>query len=561
MKKKSKVLFLSLASCVACAALAIATPSVVGYAAEEATEEPVFGFYMVDGAAVRVNTGENVATEDVCTGISFTTNITQDYYTNTLKATYTTATSFVLTTEIAPATGTYNAKKYEWTLSDTMAYVDGVRSFRAALDYSDLTEEQRVKALALDLKATSYITVLGEEDAVLGTVETETKATEDTVRSMRGVAVDELLVNPETEDKETLEAYLGENETGASEETVYIETSEETAFEGDYTAAYWNAEKIAESNLGGEELAGVELGAKGNLVLFDDANNYKIVPFQYVTKAIETYDDLESILITQAKVEATAYTFDGYYALAKDLDFLGSEYAVLHDAGFDYKSGLSHHSNNTEMGLIGTFDGNGHTLSVKLGWYGLFGKFGAGATIKNLILNAQFETANTYTSRGTSVLAYKSTAAATINKSSVENVWINILEDNSEGKSNPSVINTISKYVEWKNLVVSYNSEKITYDLTKNGGIFCNNDSNISPSTDFTNNTSNCYVISSTKIALGNLLTGTYAGAYYASNDQDTVKYYKNFKRLEKLSDIVNEDIYADWVWEYDTETGKIVLK
>ena len=555
MKMKNKILIFLSTVCIACAAFAFAMPTAVGMAEENtATETPSYGFYMEDGAAIRVRMSDGVAEEDQCTGIRFATNVTKAYYTDTLKATYSDATSFVLTTEVAPAVGNYNPKTYTWTLNDETVYVDGVCTFWAALDYSDLTEEQRVKAIAMDLKATTYITVTKADTT---TVKVDAEANSGVVRSMRAVAV-AALQDPKTnaDDKLALKNYLGNDETGASEATVYLETSEAKAFESDYSAAYIDAEKVAENSLGGAAIASLELGEKGELVLFDNANNYKIVPFQYVTKAIENYTDLQSFLITADLVAADVKTIDGYYALTKDLDFLGSEYATFHHAGLETASGL--YSNSTEYGLTGTFDGNGYTLSVKLGWYGLFGKIGAGATIKNLILNAQFEKASNYTSRGTTVLAYKSTAT-TNNRTSVENVWINIVADNSTGKANPCVIFVNSNYIGWKNFVVSYQSETISYDLAKNGGIFCVNDT-VSQSGTFTNNTSNCYVISSTKIALTNL-TGNTAYTYYAANDQETVARFKNFKRLEKLSDLVNENIYADWVWTYDSNTGKIVLK
>lgn len=555
MKMKNKILIFLSTVCIACAAFAFAMPTAVGMAEENtATETPSYGFYMEDGAAIRVRMSDGVAEEDQCTGIRFATNVTKAYYTNNLKATYSDATSFVLTTEVAPAVGNYNPKTYTWTLNDETVYVDGVCTFWAALDYSDLTEEQRVKAIAMDLKATTYITVTKADTT---TVKVDAEANSGVVRSMRAVAV-AALQDPKTnaDDKLALKNYLGNDETGASEATVYLETSEAKAFESDYSAAYVDAEKVAENSLGGAAVASLELGEKGELVLFDNANNYKIVPFQYVTKAIENYTDLQSFLITAELVGADKKTIDGYYALTKDLDFLGSEYATFHHAGLETASGL--YSNSTEYGLTGTFDGNGYTLSVKLGWYGLFGKIGAGATIKNLILNAQFEKASNYTSRGTTVLAYKSTAT-TNNRTSVENVWINIVADNSTGKANPCVIFVNSNYIGWKNFVVSYQSEAITYDLAKNGGIFCVNDT-VSQSSTFTNNTSNCYVISSTKIALTNL-TGNTAYTYYAANDQETVARFKNFKRLEKLSDLVSENIYADWVWTYDSNTGKIVLK
>ena len=554
MKTKNKILLFLSTAFVACATLAVAMPSVVGMAADDAatessTETPAYGFYMEDGAAVRVST----AASQECTGIRYTTNITEDYYTNTLKANYANATSITLTTEIAPAADSSNPRIYTWDITNGMSYEDGVSTFYAALDYSDLTETQRIQAIAMELKATSYITVT-QADATTVTIATETCDQEDTVRSMRAVAVAALYDDETSETaKSALREYLGTNKTSESEATVYIETSETNGL-GDYTAAYLNTRKIAQDSIGGAALSGLELGEKGELVLFDDENNYKIVPFQYVTKAIEDYTDLQSLLITTELVNATVKTIDGYYALTKNLDFLGDEYSTFHHAGLESASGL--HSNGTEYGLIGTFDGNGYTLSVKLGWYGLFGKIGAGATIKNLVLNAQFEKGSTYTSRGTSVFAYKSTAT-TSNRVSVENIWIHIVADNSTGKANPCVIFVNSNYIGWKNFVVSYDSEKITYELAKNGGIFCVNDT-VSYSGTFTNNTSNCYIISSEKIALTNL-TGSKAYTYYGNTaaivNGEEKTCYQNFSYISTLADATN------LAWTYDATSGRLTVK
>ena len=135
MKMKNKILIFLSTICIACAAFAFAMPTAVGMAEENtATETPSYGFYMEDGAAIRVRMSDGVAEEDQCTGIRFATNVTKAYYTDTLKATYSDATSFVLTTEVAPAVGNYNPKTYTWTLNDETVYVDGVCTFWAALD-------------------------------------------------------------------------------------------------------------------------------------------------------------------------------------------------------------------------------------------------------------------------------------------------------------------------------------------------------------------------------------------------------------------------------------------
>ena len=83
MKMKNKILIFLSTVCIACAAFAFAMPTAVGMAEENtATETPSYGFYMEDGAAIRVRMSDGVAEEDQCTGIRFATNVTKAYYTN-----------------------------------------------------------------------------------------------------------------------------------------------------------------------------------------------------------------------------------------------------------------------------------------------------------------------------------------------------------------------------------------------------------------------------------------------------------------------------------------------
>ena len=85
-----------------------------------------------------------------------------------------------------------------------------------------------------------------------------------------------------------------------------------------------------------------------------------------ITKKIYTIGDL-------ASVATSANTLDGYYRLEKDIDAGGRTVTLV-----------GSWTNSSTKGFIGTFEGNGHTISnLSVGTSGLFNCVGA-ATIRNL---------------------------------------------------------------------------------------------------------------------------------------------------------------------------------
>ena len=565
MKTKNKLLAVLSTVCVACAALAFTIPSVVGRAADDVgTEETTYGFYMEDGAAVRIRMGDSLEASEKCAGIRFTTYITEDYYTDTLETTYTDATSFVLTTEVAPAVGTFSPQVYTWDISDGITCVDGVSTFYAALDYSDLTETQLTQALALELKATSYITVTKADETTVK-VETETSGQEDTVRCMRAVAVAALRdTKTSAADKLALQQYLGNDETGENEETVYIETSEEKAFEGDYSAAYREARKIAQTSLGGAEIDGLELGEKGELVLFDNENNYKIVPFQYVTKAIEVAEDLKvfTLATTNTFVDTESKTIKGYYVLTGNLGATAQtaeHHTLLNASGSMYNAA-------TTAGFAGTFDGNGYTLSANVDSYGLFGALADNAVIKNVVLDLYAKGVSNYT-RCATLLAVRSNLTSANTPALIENVYVKMNDNREEAKKTFNVSlfrygnNDDITWTKMKNLVIEnvnceYAKDTDEVYYTKAGGVMFIEDAK-SYAGAFNTNTANCYVIAQNGTPLSITAKSgstqkSYTAQYPYSSSQTC---FKNFSYISTLSEATN------LAWTYDETSGRLTVK
>lgn len=106
----------------------------------------------------------------------------------------------------------------------------------------------------------------------------------------------------------------------------------------------------------------------GKLCVYTEEENVFYVDAIIADKFIFTYDDLASIY--QAK------TITGYYMLANDIVANNSKALTL----------IGTWTNKSNEGFLGTFNGDGHTISnIKVGTAGLFGYIGTG-TVKNLAL-------------------------------------------------------------------------------------------------------------------------------------------------------------------------------
>ncbi len=121
-------------------------------------------------------------------------------------------------------------------------------------------------------------------------------------------------------------------------------------------------------------------------ILYNDTVGFE-VDLKTYTKVIATPEDLNFFnMVTPLD------KFDGYYILANDINgYVNSNYfqvkAHARTMGASY-------NNYGASGLVGTFDGRGHTISgISIGEGGLFGNIGNGAVLKNLkITNVDIRT-------------------------------------------------------------------------------------------------------------------------------------------------------------------------
>ena len=104
----------------------------------------------------------------------------------------------------------------------------------------------------------------------------------------------------------------------------------------------------------------------------------------FITKKIATVDDMNAMGTYAAAAAGTSDRYDGYFILTADLDFESD--------GLKYTNAMSNSAGNA---FYGTIDGRGHTIKNLYitteavtgidAWNRYFiGKFGAGATVKNL---------------------------------------------------------------------------------------------------------------------------------------------------------------------------------
>ena len=133
--------------------------------------------------------------------------------------------------------------------------------------------------------------------------------------------------------------------------------------------------------------------------------------------------------------------FEGYYILVKDIDMNGSKFAseVSYNRGMYIDKG-----NLVNVGLTGTFDGNGYRLYNFSPVYAGGGLFSAvnGGTVKNVsITKDKVSSIND--------LPY---FAGILNGATIENVYININYDLSSGTGSPVIVK-VAQDTTFKNCI------------------------------------------------------------------------------------------------------------
>ncbi len=112
------------------------------------------------------------------------------------------------------------------------------------------------------------------------------------------------------------------------------------------------------------------------VTVYSNAYGYRVKVNGY-TKILKTQDDLQVLSLT----EKNSYTVDGYYLLHNDIEVDDSWQGIEQSASYAV---LLHEA----KGFVGTFDGNGKTLTLTevtvSSRNGVFGKVGTGGVVKNV---------------------------------------------------------------------------------------------------------------------------------------------------------------------------------
>ena len=132
------------------------------------------------------------------------------------------------------------------------------------------------------------------------------------------------------------------------------------------------------------------LAGGANILLFADADTYGyILPVTVITKNIlsaQDFDEWRKIDGNHGSNNQTVYTYgkDEYILLSNDITISDADWGAYRNGAY---AGFF---DGNDVGFTGTFDGNGHTITVQsVGTGGLFGDLGRGSVIKNLGVIAQ----------------------------------------------------------------------------------------------------------------------------------------------------------------------------
>lgn len=185
---------------------------------------------------------------------------------------------------------------------------------------------------------------------------------------------------------------INEVETLADGETYTVDISdvdvfgtlESVAVGGNTMTAFSYAD--GKITLSRAETAATVFGEKAVVATFKSGDDSVIVTNKtlFVTKKIATVADMNAMGTYAAAAAGTSDRYDGYFILTADLDFESD--------GLKYTNAMSNSAGNA---FYGTIDGRGHTIKNLYittdavegisAWNRYFiGKFGAGATVKNL---------------------------------------------------------------------------------------------------------------------------------------------------------------------------------
>ena len=267
-------------------------------------------------------------------------------------------TTVVLKSSIDKMGGSDVAQTAEWVVKgEGSTYVDGyaTNTYYHSISFSAAELDIRAAA-AVDLTATMWLESDGVE--VAGTRQSVTRA----MRNVANAVYDEV----EEAQQKKLGKYFATRETAknAFKELSVLVTNQAEK----YATAHWVVDggvipdAIYYNN---EVFTGADLAAgetvEGSWTLWKGYNAYNVPSVTYVTNALEIPQEFNCMKLANT-------TRTGYYAVVVD---------DLNAAGLANANGNSAIFN-------AVLDGNGHTVTVKVPYYGLFGSAAPGATIKNI---------------------------------------------------------------------------------------------------------------------------------------------------------------------------------
>lgn len=289
---------------------------------------------------------------------------------------------------------------------------------------------------------------------------------------------------------------------------------------------------------------------KQRVVVYNKKVAY-VVTFQAYAKIIRTAEDLSCLIIKKESAEAvTQYTNDGYYILANDIDCTGVKY----DA-HTRVLGLGANLSNKNCGFVGTFDGQGHTITnFEVPKGGMFLILGNNAVVRNVgFKNAIL---NTTTDND------KFTLATYIYGASISNVYIDCSSVFAT-VNNALIAGFVASGCNISNCFFSYTGE-IKSSLVHSYGSFMH----LYESGGYSNGLfTNTYLVSSTPMTVtkknicdafnADQFNGMPAGLEYV--------YVAGIQRYLTNQDMVdaNNDYssFDSKYWDYETEAGKLIWK
>ncbi len=249
------------------------------------------------------------------------------------------------------------------------------------------------------------------------------------------------------------------------------------------------------------------------------------------TLVIDNASDLDYFKMSSEDKDATLgyYTkeFDGYYILAKNIDYNNAKFEQVGDTK-DY------FAVNKSVGLTGTFDGNGYTISNLLMYgHGLFYNI-YGGTIKNVaFINVEIKSWNTR----------NALFGLNFTKGSLDNVYIKTVN----GGSNRY---TLAHYMEFK--YVTMNNVVIESEGATGFEPLCLAAEYITTAGAF----NNVYIINSTVVRGGNDATNR-GGALSGVKRYDTVADWKANTAYGEVAKTEND--YTTFSETYWTKADNIV--